>query len=43
MSLEGKTVLIVGASRGIGRFSAELFAGAGANVVLSARNESELM
>ena len=43
MNLEGKTVLIVGASRGIGRFSAELFASAGANVVLSARNESELM
>jgi NAD(P)-dependent dehydrogenase (short-subunit alcohol dehydrogenase family) len=43
MNLEGKTVLVVGASRGIGRFSAELFAGAGANIVLSARNESELM
>jgi NAD(P)-dependent dehydrogenase (short-subunit alcohol dehydrogenase family) len=43
MNLEGKTVLIVGASRGIGRASAELFAGAGANVVLSARSENELM
>ncbi len=43
MNLEGKTALIVGASRGIGRASAELFAKAGANVVVSARNESELM
>ncbi len=43
MNLEGKTALIVGASRGIGRATAELFAKAGANVVISARNESELM
>lgn len=43
MNLEGKTALIVGASRGIGRASAELFAREGANVVISARNESELM
>lgn len=43
MNLEGKTVLIVGASRGIGRATAELFAKAGANVVISARRESELM
>jgi NAD(P)-dependent dehydrogenase (short-subunit alcohol dehydrogenase family) len=43
MNLEGKTALIVGASRGIGRASAELFAKAGANVVASARNENELM
>ena len=43
MNLEGKTALIVGASRGIGRASAELFAQAGANVVISSRNESELM
>lgn len=42
-NLEGKTALIVGASRGIGRASAELFARAGANVVISARNEAELM
>lgn len=42
-NLEGKTVLIVGASRGIGRASAELFAKAGANVVISARSEAELM
>ena len=43
MNLEGKTALIVGGSRGIGRSSAELFAKAGANVVVSARNENELM
>ncbi len=43
MNLEGKTVLIVGASRGIGLASAQLFAGAGANVVISSRSESELM
>ncbi|MEJ7756092.1 MAG: SDR family NAD(P)-dependent oxidoreductase [Nocardioidaceae bacterium] len=43
MNLEDKTVLIVGASRGIGRASAELFARAGANVVISSRNETELM
>jgi len=43
MNLEGKTALIVGASRGIGLASAELFSKAGANVVISARNESELM
>lgn len=43
MTLEGKTVLIVGAGRGIGRGAAELFSEAGANVVLSSRGEAELM
>ena len=43
MNLEGKTVLIVGAGRGIGRASAELFSNAGANVVISSRTEPELM
>ena len=43
MNLEGKTVLVVGAGRGIGRCSAELFSDAGANLVLSSRNEAELM
>jgi len=43
MNLEGKTALIVGASRGIGLASAELFSKAGANVIISARGESELM
>jgi NAD(P)-dependent dehydrogenase (short-subunit alcohol dehydrogenase family) len=43
MNLEGKTALIVGASRGIGLASAELFSKAGANVVISSRGEAELL
>src|SRR5687767_8949444 len=43
MDLEGKTVLIVGAGRGIGRGAAEIFSDAGCNVVLSSRNEAELL
>lgn len=43
MNLEGKTVLVVGAGRGIGRCSAELFSQANANIVISSRNEAELM
>jgi len=43
MNLEGKTVLVVGAGRGIGRRAAELFSEANANVVISSRNEAELM
>ena len=43
MNLDGKTVLIVGAGRGIGRRCAELFSEAEANVVLSSRTETELM
>lgn len=43
MNLEGKTVLIVGAGRGIGRHAAELFSEADANVVISSRSEPELM
>lgn len=43
MNLKGKTVLIVGAGRGIGRRAAELFSEADANVVISSRNEPELM
>ena len=42
INLEGKTVLIVGAGRGIGRRTAELFSGADANVVITSRNEAEL-
>lgn len=38
----GKTAIITGASRGIGRATAELFAREGANVVLTARHEEEL-
>jgi NAD(P)-dependent dehydrogenase (short-subunit alcohol dehydrogenase family) len=43
INLEGKTALVVGAGRGIGRCTAELFSYAGANVVLSSRNDAELM
>jgi len=43
VNLEGKTVLVIGAGRGIGRGAAELFSDAGANVALSSRNEAELM
>lgn len=43
MNLEGKTVLVVGAGRGIGRCSAELFSQANANLVITSRNEPELM
>ncbi len=42
MDLHGKTALIVGAGRGIGRRTAELFARTGANVVISSRTEPEL-
>lgn len=43
MSLEKKTALIVGASRGIGRAVAELFAQSETNVVITSRNNTELM
>ena len=43
MNLEGKTVLIVGAGRGIGRAVAELFSNEHANIVVSSRSEAELM
>jgi NAD(P)-dependent dehydrogenase (short-subunit alcohol dehydrogenase family) len=42
-NLEGKTCLVVGAGRGIGRRVAELFAEAGANVAISSRTEPELL
>lgn len=38
MSVHGETVMITGASRGIGAAAGRLFADAGANVVLMARN-----
>ncbi len=43
MNLEGKTALIVGAGRGIGRATAELFSNAEANIVITSRSEVELM
>lgn len=43
IDLEGKTALVVGAGRGIGRGAAELFSHAGANVALTSRSDAELM
>lgn len=42
MELEGKTIIITGASSGIGAAAALLFAAEGANVVLGARRSAEL-
>jgi NAD(P)-dependent dehydrogenase (short-subunit alcohol dehydrogenase family) len=42
MSVLGKTVMITGASRGIGEASAQAFAQAGANVVLLARGQDAI-
>jgi NAD(P)-dependent dehydrogenase (short-subunit alcohol dehydrogenase family) len=42
MELEGKTIIVTGASSGIGAAAALLFAQEGANLVLGARREAEL-
>lgn len=42
MELEGKTIIITGASSGIGAAAAELFAREGAQLVLAARRKAEL-
>ena len=42
MSVEGKTVMITGASRGIGEEAARVFAEAGSNVVLLARGRDAI-
>ena len=38
MDMRGKTVIITGASRGIGEATAQVFADAGAHLVLAARS-----
>ncbi len=38
MTLKGSTVIVTGASRGIGRETARQFAQAGSNAVLASRN-----
>jgi len=42
MDMTGKTVMITGASRGIGAEAARIFASAGANVALLARSQDEI-
>ena len=42
MDFTGKTILITGASQGIGRFLASYFAKKGADLILTARNEAKL-
>ncbi|HVF86539.1 MAG TPA: SDR family oxidoreductase [Pyrinomonadaceae bacterium] len=42
MSLTKTVAMVVGAGRGIGRLSAEMFADAGAALILASRNEAEL-
>jgi 3-oxoacyl-[acyl-carrier protein] reductase len=42
LGLQGKVVLVTGASKGIGKAIAEAFAAEGSNVVLNARNQQEL-
>src|SRR5947209_15409024 len=40
--IEGRTALVTGASRGIGRATAEALARAGAHVIVTARDQAQL-
>ncbi len=42
MELQGKTIIVTGASSGIGAAAARLFAAEGANLILGARRAAEL-
>ena len=42
MDMTGKTIMITGASRGIGAAAARVFAEAGANVALLARSQDAI-
>jgi NAD(P)-dependent dehydrogenase (short-subunit alcohol dehydrogenase family) len=42
IDLSGKTAIVTGASRGIGRLIADRFGGAGANIVAAARSDEEI-
>ena len=42
INLKGKTALITGASKGLGRGAAEAIAEAGGNIIAIGRNQSEL-
>lgn len=42
MALEGKTIIVTGSGRGIGRYIARRLAGEGASIVLTARTEKEI-